>query len=161
MTPERKEVNTMKFRGIMLLIALLAVSLTAAAAYAGGATRASNAIWAHDELYDTVITPTSFVAPPEHSTDIIYSFMMSGLMGQRSVADNAPRDPSYNGGRWSVRMVTFTPLGVSVHDQDNDGYVDFELTNDSQVLEHEALGHLVINDANFYFECPMLPRRGR
>ena len=126
---------------MLLSFVLLAVAVTA---HAGGATRVAAAIWAHGELYDTVITPTSFVAPPEHSTDIIYSFMMSGLMGQRSVADSAPRDPDFNGGRWSVQVVSFTPLGLSVHDQNNDGYVD-----------------LVINDANFYFECPMLPRKNR
>ncbi|HSG04823.1 MAG TPA: hypothetical protein VLB09_00340 [Nitrospiria bacterium] len=58
-------------------------------------------------------------------------------------------------------MVVFTPLGVSVHDADNDGIVDFELTNEAQVLEHEALEYLEINETNFYFECPMLPRRGQ
>lgn len=81
----------MRCRGIMALITLLVVSLTAAVAYAGGAAGASDAIWANDESYDTVITPTSFMAPPEHSTDTIYSFTMSGLMGQRSVANSASR----------------------------------------------------------------------
>jgi hypothetical protein len=151
----------MRYKGIVVLLALLVVSLAATAVYAGGAVRVPAAIWAHGEIYDTVITPATFVAPPEHSTDIIYSFMISGLLGQRSVADSAPRDPEYNGGRWSVQMVSFTPLGVTVHDQNSDGYVDFELISEAEVLEHEALGHLEINDANFYFECPMLPRRGR
>lgn len=150
----------MKPKGIIVILTLLAVSLSVTAAFAGGATRVPEAIWAHGELYDTVVTPTSFVSPPEHSTDLIYSFMLSGLTGQRSVADAAPGDPDFNGGRWSVQMVAFTPLGLTVHDQNNDGYADFELSTEAEVLEHESLGHLVINDANFYFECPMLPRRG-
>jgi len=151
----------MRRKGIAVLLALLAVPMLATAVYAGGAALVPAAIWAHGELYDTVITPTTFVAPPAQSTDTIYSFMMSGLLGQRSVADGAPGDPEFNGGRWDVQMVTFTPLGVEVHDQNDDGYVDFELVTEEDVLEHEILGHLVINDANFYFECPMLPRRGR
>jgi hypothetical protein len=112
------------------------------------------------ELYDTVITPTSFTAPPEQSTDIIYSFMMSGLSGQRSVAESAPGDPDYNGGRWDVQMVVFTDLGRTVHDPDGDGLVNFELVSEEEVLTHEALGHLEINEANFYFVCPLRPRRG-
>jgi hypothetical protein len=151
----------MKGKGIIVLMAALVVSLAATTVFAGGATRVRAAVWAHGELYDTVITPTSFVAPPEHSTDAIYSFMMSGLTGQRSVADAAPGDRDYNGGRWDVQVVTFTALGISVHDGDGDGYVDFELSSEAEVLAHEALGHLVINEANFYFECPLLPRRGR
>lgn len=151
---KRKPVFSLAF------LALLGLALLSTSVYAGGSTRVAQAIWAHGELYDTVITPTSFIAPPEHSTDIIYSFMMSGLSGQRSVAESAPRDPEYNGGRWNVQMVVFTPAGIAAHDPDGNGIVNFELTNAEDVLAHEALGHIIINDANFYFECPLLPRRG-
>jgi hypothetical protein len=92
---------------------------------------------------------------------MIYSFMMSGLEGQRGVAESAPGDRDYNGGRWDVQMVTFTEIGKAVHDPDGDGMVNFELTSAEQVLAHEGLGHIIINDADFYFECPLLPRRGR
>jgi len=143
------------------VILLFGWGLIASTAYGMGAAKVADAIWAHGELYDTVVTPTSFVAPPARSTDIIYSFMMSGLSGQRSVAEAAPGDPDFNGGRWNVQVATFTPQGVLAHDADGDGMVDFELTTAEDVLEHEALGHLVINAANFYFECPLLPSRGR
>jgi hypothetical protein len=56
----------------------------------------ADAIWGHGQLYDTVITPATFVSPPEHSTDTIYSFDMSGLMGQRAVSDAAPGDPDFS-----------------------------------------------------------------
>jgi hypothetical protein len=92
---------------------------------------------------------------------MIYSFMMSGLEGQRGVAESAPGDRDYNGGRWDVQMVTFTTSGMAAHDPDGDGMVNFELTSAEAVLEHEELGHIIINDADFYFECPLLPRRGR
>lgn len=151
----------MRGTGILVLLAVLVVSLGATSVSAGGATRVPAAIWAHGELYDTVVTPTSFVAPPEHSTDAIYSFMMSGLGGQRSVADSAPGDPDFNGGRWNVQVVTFTDQGRLVHDQNGDGLVDVELASEEAVLEQEYLGNVVITPASFYFECPMLPRKGR
>jgi hypothetical protein len=108
-----------------------------------------------------VVTPTSFLAPPEHSTDLIYSFMMSGLRGQRSISEAAPGDRDYNGGRWSVKAVIFTPDGILAHDGDGDGVVDFELTNVEDLLTHADLGHVEILDTTIYFECPLLPRRGR
>lgn len=149
-------------KNIMLSAAVLAVAvcLLSGPAFAG-ATRVAAAIWAKGQLYDTVVTPATFIAPPEHSTDIIYSFMMSGLEGQRSVAEAAPGDRDYNGGRWDVQMAVFTEQGLLVHDPDGDGMVNFELTSAEDVEAHVQLGHIVINDANFYFECPLLPRRGR
>ncbi len=151
----------MKSKVFIIILAMAIVGMAAGMAAAGGATRVSGAIWAHGELYDTVITPTTFIAPPEHSTDILYNFGMSGLAGQRSVSESAPGDPGFNGGRWDVQMVVFTAQGVEAHDPDGDGIVNFELTDAVEVLDHEALVHIVINDANFYFECPMLPRRNR
>lgn len=130
-------------------------------ALAGKAIRVADAIWVHDTLYGTVATDTSFRSPPPHSTDIIFSFMGSGLEGQRSVAEYAPGDPEYNGGRWNVMLVTFTELGKSVHDPDGDGMVNFELTNAEQVLHHAALGHLAIVEPGVYFECPLIPQPRR
>lgn len=151
----------MKAHVFIIILVLAMITMAAGTAVAGGALRVPAAIWAHGDLYDTVITPTSFVAPPEHSTDMLYNFGMSGLAGQRSVSESAPGDPDFNGGRWDVQMVVFTPQGILAHDPDGDGVVNFELTDAEEVLEHEVLGHIVINDANFYFECPMLPRRNR
>jgi hypothetical protein len=142
-------------------IAAFAAALLAAAPVltrAAGATKVEAAIWAHGELYDTVLTPTSFKAPPSHSVDLIYDFAMSGLQGQRSVSESAPGDPTYNGGRWSVQMVVFTAQGAAVHDPDGDGVVNFELMSAEEVLQQAALGHLEIFDSGVSFECPLLPR---
>jgi hypothetical protein len=125
----------------------------------GGAERAEDAIWAHGELYDTVGTPTAFKKAPEHSTDVIYSFGMSGLEGQRSIAASAPGDRDYNGGRWSVKLAVFTEQGLEVHDPDGDGAVDFELTGEMALIEHVLLGHLEIVDTTVRFERPMIPNR--
>ena len=137
-----------------LLVAALGLS---AVALAGGATVVDDAIWVDGHLYGTVVTPTTFKSPPRGSTDLIYNFDMSGLKGQRSVAEAAPGDRDYNGGRWRVQMVTFTAAGIGYHDPDGDGIVNFEIESDAEVLQEEFEGYLNIVDANFSFECPLLP----
>ena len=141
---------------LSLITACTMVLFGAAAVMAEPATKVDEAIWAHGIIYGTVATPTSFNLPPVQSTDTIYSFMLSGLTGQRSVSESAPGDRNYNGGRWSVKVVFFTDQGKAIHDPDNDGAVNFELTSAEQVLEHEALGHITIMDTSIYFECPLL-----
>jgi hypothetical protein len=136
--------------GRMTLTVVTTLCLAAAGmtnpAYGAAAGRAEAAIWSGDRLYDVILTDAFFNSPPPHSTDIIFSFADSGLMGQRSVSEAAPGDRDYNGGRWEVMAVVFTPLGLEVHDPDGDGVVNFELTHAEAVLEHAILGHLVIQE---------------
>lgn len=144
-----------KIATTIALSALLgAVSSTASA---DKAAKVENAIWANDTIYGTVLTDTSFKNPRPGNTDVLYNFGMSGLMGQRAVADAAPGDTDYNGGRWSVKIVTFTAQGMAAHDPDGDGKVNFELDNADDVVAHEALGHLTIMDTDVSFECPLIP----
>ena len=140
---------------IFCALALIFVS----SAFAGPATRVSGALWANNELFDTVLTDTSFHLPPVQSTDVLYNFMISGLGGQRSVSASGPGDRDYNGGRWSVKVVVFTEAGIAVHDPDGDGIVNFELTNADDVLAHQTFGHLDIMDTSIYFECPLIKRK--
>jgi hypothetical protein len=142
---------------ILSLTVMMILAVGSLASAQGATVIAENAIWANGQLYGTVVTPTSFKNPPQRSTDIIYSFAMNELQGQRSVSEAAPGDRDYNGGRWSVHFAFFTALGETVHDADDDGVVDFELTSAEEVLAHEALGHIEIVKANFYFVCPLLP----
>jgi hypothetical protein len=150
----------MRTRSLIIIAALsLAVLWAAAPAYAGGATRVPGAIWAGGELYDTIATPATFLqTPPAQSTDTLYNFGMSGLQGQRSVSEASPGDPTYNGGRWSLKMVVFTDAGRDLTDPDGDGIVNFELVSQAEVLQQAAQGYLTILDTNIYFECPLLPR---
>lgn len=143
-----------KFTIFAAIVALIAVGSVASA---GRATVVDDAIWVDGSLYGTVATDTSFNAPPSQTTDTIYSFSMSGLQGQRSIAEAAPGDRDYNGGRWDVKMVVFTALGLSVHDADGDGMVDGEIMSDGELLNEWALGNVEIFDTGFYFECPLRP----
>ena len=145
----------MKLR-LKLIGATLVMGFAVGNMVAGRATKVADAIWVHDELYGTVLTDTNFKSPPAHSTDVILNFDGSGLSGQRSVAEVAPGDPGYNGGRWHVYAVSFTEAGLMVHDPDGDGVVNFELTNAEAVLDAAELGHLTISDAGVFFECPLL-----
>ncbi|MFQ5508476.1 MAG: hypothetical protein ACE5FN_03970 [Leptospirillia bacterium] len=132
------------------------ILLVTTPAFAGGATKVNDAIWNDGHLYGTVVTPTSFVAPPEHSTDTIYNFSMSGLAGQRGIAEAAPGDTDFNGGRWSVVMAVFTNEGKAVLG-DGSGNVYEEITNDTDMLNYVDLGYIELFPTGFYFECPMLP----
>lgn len=132
-----------------------------APAWAARAARAADAIWVHNTLYGTVGTDTSFQTPPLQSTDVIFSFMESGLDGQRSVAVYAPGDPEYNGGRWNVMLVTFTDLGKAMLDPDGDGMANAELTSAEDVLEAAESGYVTIAEPGVHFECPLLPQRSR
>lgn len=138
----------------LILFLLGAASVNGASDKA--ATLVDDVIWANGEIYSTVLTTNSFKMPPAHSVDTLYNFGMSGLEGQRPVSDAAPGDGHYNGGRWSVQIVVFTELGRMAHDPDGDGIVNFELTTADMVLHHEAIGHLEIMPANFYFSCPLV-----
>lgn len=139
-------------------MALILATGSVASAQGGGATVVlEGAIWAHGDLYGTVATPTAFRNAPRHSTDVIYSFMLNGIQGQRSVSETAPGDRDYNGGRWDVHFAVYTMPGETYFDGDGDGIVDFELTSAEEVLAEEAAGNLTIIKANFYFVCPLLP----
>jgi len=136
----------------------LLIALQASTALAAPAQRVDEAIWVHDELYGTIGTDTNFKSPPEHSTDVIFAFMDDELGGQHSVAEYAPGDPEYNGGRWDLMTVIFTDAGREYFDTNGDGLVDSELTNAEDVLDAAEMGLLVITEPGVYFECPLRPR---
>ena len=124
---------------------------------AARAAHAPDAIWVHDSLYSTIGTDTSFKSPPPQSTDVIFSFADSGLMGQRSIAVYAPGDPEYNGGRWHVMAVTFTPAGKALFD-DGNGNVNMELTSAEDLMDAVDMDLVTIADTPVRFECPLLPK---
>lgn len=142
--------STLKYLGVSFLILTVGVAIVATAKPVGPPV--TNAIWVDDELFGTVATPTNL--PDKGPKDGIFSFMDSGLSGQRSVAEAKPGDQDYNGGRWQVYLLKFTEEGKEIHDKNNDGAVDFELTNWEQVKHHIELGHFEVSDGPS-FVCPL------
>lgn len=122
---------------------------------AGVGPPAPDAFWVDGALYATVGTPSNL---PDHGPkDGIYVF--TNLNGQRPVAEAKPGDHDYNGGRWQVTLLEFTPQGLAVHDADGDGNADFELTSWEMVQQHMGLGHLVVAGQGPSFVCPVIKQR--
>jgi hypothetical protein len=91
----------------------------------------------------------------EGSFDVLYVFLDKdgnplSLDDQLLVADAAPGDPGYNGGRWKVFTAKWN-------------VEPYELTSVADVEEAETAGDLGISEGSFaggppdYFECPLLP----
>ena len=143
----QKRGETMKIKGIMLLLiaigAILVMTNAASADPGNGATVVKEgAIYYDGVLYRTVLTPTDLPdKAPEKSFDILYNF---GMGGQPSVAEAAPGVKGYNGGRWIVYAVSFN-------------VAPYELTSVQEVLDAEAAGDITISDEPVKrFVCPMI-----
>jgi hypothetical protein len=95
----------MSRRTIAVLLAVFAVLSTTAVVSANGAGGvAGPAFYVDGEMYRTVATPNdlSNTGAPDHSYDIIYD-----IPGQLNVAEAAPGDRDYNGGRWMVHALEY------------------------------------------------------
>ena len=119
------------------IIALLAVSLAPAAL--AGVGPPNFFTYAHDRLYNGVLTPTEL--PNRGEFDQIF-VLGSGLT---TVADAAPGDQSYNGGRWEVHPVTFLTIAAT------------QFTNAEQILAAAQAGQISIGPVVKRFECPLIP----
>jgi len=118
------------------------------------------AIYADGDTYGTKGT-TVLPAPNEYnrqSFDALYVITNSNNpQGQLPVAEAAPGNPAYNGGRWFTHTVEWTEQGFLDH-----GIVPI-LKSADEVHFHEQLGHLVITPGSFpdgpavFFQCPLLP----
>lgn len=112
-----------------LTAAMLLISVAASTVAAGGPPALS--FYAGDVRYRTVGTPTDFTntGAPDSSFDAIYS-LGSGLI---NVADAAPGDVGFNGGRWQVFAITWA-----------NGVTPVQYTDAAQVVQAQADGLLTI-----------------
>jgi hypothetical protein len=100
-------------------------------------------IYAHDDAYKTIGTPADL---PDHGRfDHIY-VLGNGLA---NVADAAPGDAAYNGGRWEVRAVQWETIPPT------------QFTNAEDLLAAADRGEVSIGEVVRRFECPLIPDRGR
>lgn len=144
----------MKTTCFILTAILLTIVLTTAGVQA---KVIRSGIWSDGELFGVTITPRD--VPVKGPFDALYNFDASGLEGQRSVSESHPGDQDYNGGRWSVLPVTFTPLGVTMYDPDGDGEVNSEFTSDQEIMDAVDAGYLTIGDPVRHFVCPLHPQK--
>ncbi len=133
-------------RKFLTLIAttIAAVALSASVVTAGNGPPAVG-FYVDGDQYRTIATPTdlSGTGAPAHSFDKIYALGGSLL----NVAEAAPGDRDYNGGRWTVLRVTWNVAPV-------------QLTSAEQVLEFESMNKLEIGTTPIaQFVCPAIPMR--
>jgi hypothetical protein len=99
-------------------------------------------VWADCELFGSVVTPATF-NPQSDPFDELYAASFKDGIGL--ISESKPGDQDYNGGRWHMNVLK---AGVDPNKYDNACRVEDLDLNDFQ-------------SAGNYFECPLLPRRGR
>jgi hypothetical protein len=119
--------------GLLALAAALTVAALAGPAAAGKSIGPpSGTIYAFDQAYTTIATPTSM--PDKGPTDTIYVFPDCATCA--SVSEAAPGYPGYNGGRWKVVMAS----GITS-----------QLTNAADVVAAASS----LTDTGIRFVCPL------
>ena len=140
-----------------ILLGVVAAMLTAIPLVASAGV-SGPAFYVDGEVYRTVGTPTDFTntGAPDHSFDTIYEF--SGA--QMNVAEAAPGDRDYNGGRWMVEVVDYDvdyDTALAAFDANGSGNFD----SAEEVEAAIEAGAITTTDGPS-FECPVIPLpRGR
>jgi hypothetical protein len=136
-------------------IALVAGVSTALAKGSGGVT--GPAIYVNGVLYRTVGTPTDFsnTGAPRSSFETIYDF--GGV--QANVAEAAPGDPGFRGGRWQVHALSFNTgyaATVAAHDTNGSNNLDSTAEIDAALSDPGPGGAIDLGVVKL-FECPVIP----
>jgi hypothetical protein len=135
--------------GLGTLVALLSISLASAAGVTGPA------FYADGQLYRTVGTPTNFstTGAPDSSYETIYAF--GGL--QPNVAEAAPGDPGFRGGRWMVRPLIFnTDYQTSVAAYGGSNGVFDSAAEVMAALNDSGPAGATLGPVVKMFECPVI-----
>jgi hypothetical protein len=128
-------------RGILIVSLLAVVLAVGSMAFAEGKKLGppGGMIYAHDRVFRTIGTPAEF---SDHGKfDTIY-VLGDGLA---PVADAAPGDMEFNGGRWEVHVVEFLTIPPT------------QFTNAEDIHDAAMLGQISIGPVVKRFECPMIP----
>lgn len=148
--------------GLGASLALVGVGVGAGAASAQQPDFSAR-IYGDGEIWGTKVTGV-IENPNEHSLDEFFVVTNSNNPGtQLPVAEAAPGNPDYNGGRWWTHTVMWTQKGFDDH-----GTVPLltrygPADDPASIMFHHNLGHLEITEGApagvppDYFRCPMLP----
>lgn len=135
-------------------VAAIAAAVLAGAAMAGGPPQPS--FYVNGTLYRTVGTPTDFsrTGAPASSYDSIYQFFGAQTY---NVAEAAPGDPGYNGGRWRVIGLSFPDYdaALAAHDSNGSGAFDSVAEVQAALADGSAVSLGVVKS----FECPVIRLR--
>ena len=144
---------------LILILIVFGFMITTTGFAKPGQPNFSPAIYANGEVWGT--KDAADLPPPNEnnvqSFDKLFIFVGEAAPGQLPVAEAAPGDRYYNGGRWFTHVVSWTEAGMEAHDP-----LPVLMSYDD-ILLHYDLGHLTINPGSpgggpaTYFECPLLP----
>ncbi len=139
--------------GLMIGVAALSGVAVVSANGAGGVV--DDAFYVDGELYRTVVTPTdlSGTGAPDHTFDTIYV-----IDGQPNVAEAAPGDRDYNGGRWIALDISFADYddALLAHDANSSG--DFDTFEE---VEQALMAGDATNSGELArFACPVIKAKG-
>ena len=129
-----------------ILAAVFTICTIVFSVYAAMPDFTTPAIYADGEAWATKGV-TNLPAPNVHngqSFDKLYAFS-NGANGQLPVAEAAPGNPLYNGGRWNLQMVTWLIMNPPI------------IMSYDDLAAYIMDGSLVVSPQNTYFECPLLP----
>ena len=148
-------------RPLSLRLTAILPAAVAALAIVGVATASGvtgPAFYVDGTLYRTVGTPSNFTetGAPDHSYDIIYNF--GGL--QLNVAEAAPGDPDFNGGRWQVHALSFSDYAGALADPAVDMNANDVLDSAEEVEAAIMLGYATDLGVVHSFECPVIKMPG-
>lgn len=124
-----------------LLVLALAVVVSVAGVYTPATAQVGppgGTIYADDMMYKTVATPNDL---PNHGKFNTLYILGDGLA---PVSSSAPGDREYRGGRWEVRMVTFT-FGSPM-----------QYTNAQDIEAAAGRGDVEIGEVVKRFTCPLI-----
>ncbi len=117
---------------LLILASAIAVAVLAAPSMSSGLGPPGSTIYAFDQAYLTIATPTSL--PDVGPFDTIYTF--PDCASCASVSEAAPGHPGYNGGRWRV----VEAFGITT-----------QLTNAEDVVAQASS----LVDTGTHFVCPL------
>jgi hypothetical protein len=135
---------------VVVALLLTLVTVLPAAAQApdfGPAIYADGKVWGTKGL-STLPQPNANML---QSFDKLYKFGNSNNADQVPVAEAAPGNPKFNGGRWWAQDVEWTDAAFAVY-----GTVPV-LKSYDDIMSQYDLGYLTITDTSMFFECPLLP----
>lgn len=101
-------------------------------------------IWADHELFNSIVTRATF-KPTSGSFDELYVNGGNFKDGISLISESKPGDRDYNGGRWHMNVLKDTV--------DPTKYANASSVEDLDLSDFDSTDN--------YFECPLLPRRGR
>jgi hypothetical protein len=100
--------------------------------------------WVDGELFAGVVTPATF-KPESDPFDELYTGGNGFKDGVPLISESKPGDQDYNGGRWHKNVLN--------DNVDPDKYADATSVEDLDLNDFDSTEE--------YFECPLLPRRGK